>query len=170
MPDTKPKWVLSLSERVYKALLIAYPKEFRQAYEPQMALVFKDLCQEELRRGGMAGLGKLWVRTVLDLVATTLVERSSAHANDEEAIVRDNRLAMIGFVLLLAPLFFVAASILKYGVGLGLLFDPVNKAFLPAPESHHVFNQVATVVFLVASGLALALNSYAVLQLCVNKE
>jgi len=31
MPDTKPNWVLSLSERVYKALLIAYPKKFRQA-------------------------------------------------------------------------------------------------------------------------------------------
>jgi len=135
-----------------------------------MALVFKDLCREELRRAGMAGLGNLWVRTVLDLGATALAERSSAHANDEEAVVRDNRLAVIGVVLLLAPLFFVATSTLKYGLGLGSLFDPVNRAFLSAPESHRVFNQVATVVFLVELGLALALNAYAVVQLNVSKE
>jgi hypothetical protein len=51
MPDTGPSRVPSVSERVYKALLVAYPKEFRRAYGLQLAQVFKDLCREEQRRG-----------------------------------------------------------------------------------------------------------------------
>jgi hypothetical protein len=53
MPDTGLSQVPSVSERVYKALLVAYPKEFRRAYGLHMAQVFKDLCREEQRRGGV---------------------------------------------------------------------------------------------------------------------
>jgi hypothetical protein len=68
--------VPSISERVYEALLVAYPKEFRRAYGSEMAQVFKDLCREERRRGGASGLTRLWVRTFLDLATTAFVERS----------------------------------------------------------------------------------------------
>jgi hypothetical protein len=78
MPDTGPSQAPSVSERVYKALLVAYPKEFRRAYGLHMAQVFKDLCREEQRRGGAFGLARLWVRTLLDLAATSFVERSKA--------------------------------------------------------------------------------------------
>lgn len=40
----EPSRILSISERVYGALLVAYPKEFRNEYGPQMAQVFEDLC------------------------------------------------------------------------------------------------------------------------------
>jgi hypothetical protein len=43
-----------------------------------MARVFKDLCREEQRRGGVFGLARLWVHTLLDLAATSFVERSKA--------------------------------------------------------------------------------------------
>ncbi|MCA1718152.1 MAG: hypothetical protein LC781_15470 [Actinobacteria bacterium] len=49
--------VLTISERVYKTLLKAYPKEFRDEYGPQMVRDFQDLCWEELERGGVAGFG-----------------------------------------------------------------------------------------------------------------
>ncbi len=117
---------LRFSERVYRALLVAYPKEYRQEYGRQMAQVFKDLCREELRRGGRIELVKLWVRTFLDLAATAFAERSSGRANDKEMIVKDYKLAGIGFILVLAPLYFVSASLLKYGLGIGLLFDPLE--------------------------------------------
>jgi hypothetical protein len=54
--------VTSIPERVYKALLIAYPKVFRNQYGPQMVQTFRDLCREELGRGGKARLIGLWVR------------------------------------------------------------------------------------------------------------
>ena len=160
---------LIFSERVYKTLLVAYPKEFRSEYGSQMAQAFGDLCREELERGGMAGLIKLWIRTILDLVTTALTERSSSRANNREVVVKDYKLAGIGFILLLAPLFFVSASLLKYGLGIGLLFDPLE-AFLSVSQRRYVFNLVSPFVFLGGLGSALALNAYAVLRLSVSRE
>ena len=160
---------LIVSERAYKALLVVYPKEFRRAYGAQMAQAFRDLCQEELRREGTIGLVKLWVRTVLDLVRTALAERSSEHANNEEVVVRGYTMAGIGFILLVAPLYFVSASLLKYGMGIGLLFDPLE-AFLSVAQRRDVFNLVSPIVFLGGLGLALALNIYAVLRLNISRE
>ena len=64
-------------------------------------------------------------------MVTALAERSSARANDKEVVVNDHKLAGIGFTLLLAPLSFVSASLLKYGLGIGFLFDPLDRAFCP---------------------------------------
>lgn len=65
-----------VSERVYRALLVAYPKEFRRVYGAQVMQVFRDLCREERRRSGTFGLARLWFGTLLDLAATAFVERS----------------------------------------------------------------------------------------------
>lgn len=64
------------SERVYEALLLVYPKRFRDAYGPQMVQVFGDLCREEWERAGLVGLVLLWARTVLDLLRTAASERT----------------------------------------------------------------------------------------------
>lgn len=139
--------LLATSEHVYKALLVAYPKEFRSEYGPQMAQAFRTLCQEELGRAGAVRLVKLWVRTVLDLAVTALAERGGGHANDKEEMVNDYKLAGVGFPLLLAPLYFVSASLLKYGLGIGLLFDPLE-AFLFVSQRRDVFNLASPFVFL----------------------
>jgi hypothetical protein len=65
MPDTGSSRVPSVSERVYKALLVAYPKEFRCAYALHVTQAFEDLCREEQRRSGVFGLARLWVHTLL---------------------------------------------------------------------------------------------------------
>lgn len=161
--------VLTISERVYKALLAVYPKGFREEYGPQMVRDFRDLCLEELESGGVAGFARLWGRTALDLATTALVERSSSRANDEEVVMNERSLAGIGFVLLLAPLYFVSASLLKYGLGVGLLFDPLE-AFLSISQRREIFNLVSPFVFLGGLGLAMALNAYAVLRPSVVKE
>lgn len=67
----------SVSERVYRVLLLAYPKEFRREYGARMEQAFRDLYREE-RRSEAFGLVGLWVRALLDLAATALVERSKA--------------------------------------------------------------------------------------------
>jgi hypothetical protein len=56
---------LRVSERVYRALLAAYPKGFRDAYGQQMEQTFRDLCRDELRCGGMGdwsgcGCARAW--------------------------------------------------------------------------------------------------------------
>ncbi len=150
-------------------MLVAYPKEFRRAYALHMMQAFEDLCREEQRRSGVFGLARLWGHTLLDLAATSFVERSRSRANDEEVAVKERRLAGIGFVLLLAPLYFVSASLLKYGLGVGLLFDSLE-AFLSISERREIFNLVSPVVFLGGFGLAMVLNAYAVLRPSVAKE
>ncbi len=77
--------------------------------------------------------------------------------------MNERKMAGVGFALLLAPLYFVSASLLKYGLGIGFLFDPLE-AFLSVSQRWNVFNLIPPFVFLGGLGLALALNTYAVLR------
>ncbi len=83
--------------------------------------------------------------------------------------MNERRLALAGLVLLSAPLFFVAASLLKYELGIGVLFDPLE-ALLSVSGRREVFNLVSPVVFLGGLGIALALNVYAVTRFDVSRE
>jgi hypothetical protein len=160
-----------VSERVYGALLAAYPREFRREYGAQMRQVFRDLCREELRRKQKRGLVRLWILTVLDLGRSALVQRMGEldSPNGKEVGVNDHKLAGLGFVLLLAPLFFVVASLLKYGFGIGFLFDPLEY-FLSEPGRRYVFNLISPIAFLGGLSLAVAANLYAVVRLSVGRE
>ena len=84
--------------------------------------------------------------------------------------MKDYKLAGVGFALLLAPLFFVSASLLKYGLGTGVLFDPLENSIFSDPERLRIFNLVSPLMFLGGLILALALNAYATLRLNVSKE
>ncbi len=68
---------LSISVRVYRALLVAYPKTFREHYETQMVQVFQDSIREAYHHHGMPGLVDLWLHTFVDLFVTALMERIS---------------------------------------------------------------------------------------------
>lgn len=65
-----------LAERVYRALLVAYPKDFRRSHGTEMVQLFKNLSRSELERGGIGGLIGLWLRTLLELVETAVRERT----------------------------------------------------------------------------------------------
>ena len=120
----------AISERVYRLLMRAYPKEFREMYGAQMEQAFRDLCREETRRGGV-GLARFWVRVGLDLVSSAIVERRCA--KDKEAAMRDHKyrsvvgVALATAFILLIPLLaapawnladFVFAGALIFGTGL----------------------------------------------------
>ena len=78
--------------------------------------------------------------------------------------VSRRKLAGTGFVLLVAPFYFVVAAILKYGFGVGLFFDPLA-AFFADPRRLRFLNFALTpVLFFGGSLLALGLNLYAVLR------
>ena len=160
---------MSRSQRIYRALLKAYPVVFRREYGPQMEQVFADLYREARERSGRSGLAHLWALTVSDLARTAVAQRIMPRAEHEEVTMYDSRLAVVGLVLLLAPLYFVSASLLKYGLGIGFLFDPLE-AFLSVAGRRNVFNVVSPIVFLGGLSLALALNIYAVARLNISWE
>jgi hypothetical protein len=98
----------SYSDHVYRVLLLAYPKEYRREYGPQMEQAFRDLRREALRRGGGIGLARLWVRVGLDLASSAVVERSE----DKEIATRDHMYRpAVGFALA-AALILVTVGVL----------------------------------------------------------
>jgi hypothetical protein len=66
------------SVRTYKKLILAYPAEFRQKFENEMILVFKELVSDALRRHGLLGLLWAWCRVLGDLLRTVPQEHSIA--------------------------------------------------------------------------------------------
>ena len=101
--------VVSVSERLYRALLAAYPKEFRRAYGREMAQVFRCMCREEGISGGRGGLARLWIRTLWDLLATALAERikkvfgwSTLVSSSPKLVGWSGVAAAVGGVLLIA--------------------------------------------------------------------
>jgi hypothetical protein len=150
-------------------LLLAYPRDFRREYGLQMEQAFGDLYREAAERDGRRGIALLWAQTVSDLARMAVAQRITPRADHEEVVMYDRRLAVIGSVFLLAPLYFVSASILKYGLGIGFLFDPLE-AFLSVAERRVVFNVVSPFVFLGGLSLALVLNTYAIARVNVSRE
>lgn len=70
--------IVVVSQRVYQAMLVAYPRGFRQAYGSEMAQIFGTSCRQTLHERGRIGLVQLWLRTLVDLLATASGERSTA--------------------------------------------------------------------------------------------
>ena len=66
---------LSVSVRIYRALLVAYPKKFREHYETQMVQVFRNSFKDTYHRHGTPGVIDLWLHICVDLLVTALIER-----------------------------------------------------------------------------------------------
>lgn len=72
--NTSPsKRLLTISERLYRLLLLAYPAEFRRAYRREMIQTFRDCCREAQQRGQWSML-RLWGLLLYDLVTTAFTE------------------------------------------------------------------------------------------------
>ena len=72
----------SRSERVYRALMRAYPEDLRREYGEEMARTFRDLRRRELERRGVRGMALLWGRALPELVFTAFEERSTMLARN----------------------------------------------------------------------------------------
>jgi hypothetical protein len=113
------------SERAYRSLLRAYPRELRDEYGDEMARCFRDLCREKLEGSGGLGLAGLWASTLPELLYTALKERSTMlNRNAYRSVVG---VALATAFILLIPLLaapawnvadFVFAGALIFGTGL----------------------------------------------------
>jgi hypothetical protein len=72
---TRPTADLSRHERTYRALLVVYPRSFRQEYGEDMVQAFRDLLLYSSATDG--GTARSWLRTVRDLVTSATNERRS---------------------------------------------------------------------------------------------
>jgi hypothetical protein len=78
-------WLI-LSIWVYKSLIFALPKEFRQNYAAEMKLVFRDCCREAYTRNGVLGIFGELTNGVLDLAISAVKERIFILGNEKHSL------------------------------------------------------------------------------------
>lgn len=134
--------VLSLTERLYRLLLFAYPPAHRREYGPLMAQAFRDLCRNSYQRGGVVGLGELWFRIVTDTVTSSIAEHLYALKGDSMMTQKQHGWA-------------IASALLPLGLWLVLgLVNPGFAGLLFAPSSSQPIGWLMAVAIFALAGLA----------------
>jgi predicted permease len=126
---TKPR--VSLSERIYAALLRWYPTDFRRDFAPDMRDLFRDHLRAARARSGVLGVALLWLRAIPDLLLTGF------HVHEDnmlQAILQDARYAMR---ILKKNALFTVIAIIVVALGTGAvstIYSVANAAiFRPIP-------------------------------------
>ncbi len=60
--------LIAISHRLYRGLMLAYPRRFRGEYREEMALTFRDSAREVYRSKRKWGVPQLCARALLDLM------------------------------------------------------------------------------------------------------
>src|SRR5262245_54855188 len=106
-PSPFPAW----ADRVYTALLRAYPTSFREEYAGEMRAAFRSRWREERRERGLLGVTRLWIAVLADTLATAV-------GSQGEMLARDVRYAWRS--LTGRPSWsFTAAALLTLALGIG---------------------------------------------------
>jgi hypothetical protein len=140
------------SERVYRSLLRAYPRELRDEYGEEMARCFRDLCREELEDGGVLGLAALWANTLPELLYSALKERSIMLARNTYRSVVGVALAT-AFILLLPLLGAPAWTLFDFVFAGALIFGTSLTYVLVARKAGNIAYRSAVGIALAAAFL-----------------
>jgi hypothetical protein len=103
--QSTPGRSLAVHQRLYRTMLLAYPRAFRQVYGADMVQVFGDRLREERERHGRRASVGVWFLTLLDLFKTAPLQRM------EKKMTREAAFAVM-FALLA-----VAVSLFTMGIG-----------------------------------------------------
>ncbi len=101
--------LLAVSDHLYRALLILYPRAFRREFGPHMAQVFGDACRQVAGECGAVAILGLWAPVACDLAVSALHERLLegvhmprwSHVSRSLAVRAGGAAALLGGTLLL---------------------------------------------------------------------
>ena len=114
----------SRSERIYRLLLRCYPGEFRDEYEREMLLAFRDRLRTD-QRVGAAAIARLWYQLAVDAVVRAPGEHIDVLRQDVRYAIRSLRRAPV-FAL-------TAIATLALGVGANTAIYSVVHAVALSP-------------------------------------
>src|SRR5215208_130031 len=130
-----PAW----ADRLYTALLRAYPESFREEYAGEMRAAFRSRWREERQARGLKGVTALWLSVLLDTLTTAVRTQG-------EILSQDLRYAWRS--LTGRPSWpFTAAALLMLALGIGAVtavFTLVH-AVLLAPLPYHEPDRVVRI-------------------------
>jgi len=87
----------AISEQLYRFLLRAYPRTFREEYASEMLLVFRDAYHEVVQQRGLQGVLRLWSNFFCDFVKSVCTEHVRnwlEHGERDFALAGKEQLAM----------------------------------------------------------------------------
>jgi hypothetical protein len=93
---------LARHQRIYRKLLLAYPRAFRQVYGAEMVQVFGDRLREVRERTGRHADARVWAGTLLDLFKSAPVQRMERTMSREAAIAIVFAMTLIAAIALFA--------------------------------------------------------------------
>src|SRR5690242_17124823 len=103
----KANRLLALSNRIYSALLVLYPSDFRRDYSGHMAQVFRDVCRDSYHQGGAWALVNWWADALVDLLQTVIEE----HRKVSFTMFKTRLIQWRGWLGILAGIFLAASAI-----------------------------------------------------------
>lgn len=93
---------LATHQRLYRTMLLAYPRAFRQVYGADMVQVFGDRLRDERERSGRRASLHVWFLTLFDLFKTAPLQRMEKKMTREAAFA-----VLLAVGLVAAVAFFV---------------------------------------------------------------
>lgn len=124
---------MSLSQKLFDLMLVAYPREFRREYGRQMAQVFRDCSRARAHGGIRAGLD-LWLRTLTDLLVSAPREHLNTFRKDNSAMNnwQRNVLALVACLAIVVVAFFLLSYGRSHEVASILIFGRTLDALVTA--------------------------------------
>lgn len=99
--------IVAFSVGLYRALLTAYPTQFRREYGPHMLQVFRDCCLRAAHEKGASAMTRFWAITLFDLIRTALQQ----HLQKEAYMSRSQFIRVSGVALMLSSLPYVIQNV-----------------------------------------------------------
>ncbi len=105
--DKHGKTRILVSDRLYRRLLLACPKSFREEYGPHMAQLFRDQCRDVYGESGAKGMVWLWVTAVFDLGKTAVSEHiwEVSHMSNRRKLTSQEQLVVLTPLLVFVVIF-----------------------------------------------------------------
>jgi hypothetical protein len=117
--------------RLYRALLIVYPAEFRERYGSLMVQVFRDCSLRALHESGVAGMPLLWSRILIDTLQTAIEEHSQRGVD----MSKEKFFKLSGWAMIIGPLIFLIGGWAKNRppyVSYAVSSMPIDRYAIPA--------------------------------------
>ena len=121
----------SLSCRIYRMLLAAYPAEFRREYGPSLLQVFRDSSRDATRREGKFATGKFWLAILGDLIVSASKQHiENVREDGPMNNIRRDLLAAVGCAAIILTAFMLLSYGRAHEVGSLLVFGRILDAIV----------------------------------------